>query len=68
MPPFTGKAVKLTVVPEQIVPEGEADILTFTGSIGLTVIVIALEVAGLPETHVEFDVITQVTISLFEGA
>jgi hypothetical protein len=43
--------------------------LTLTGLSGFTVIVIAFEVAGLPEGHEIFEVITQVTISpLFNAA
>ena len=37
--------------------------LTLAGSKGLTVIVRALDVAGLPDTHVTFEVITAVMIS-----
>jgi hypothetical protein len=35
---LTGAAVKVTDVPAQIGPKGLADILTLTGSVGLTVI------------------------------
>jgi hypothetical protein len=55
-------AVKVTEVPAQIAPEGEAAILTLTGSAVVTFIVIGLEVAGLPDTQVKEDVITTVTI------
>ena len=65
VPPLTGVAVKVTELPAQIAPGGEADILTLTGSTGFTVIVTGLEVAGFPETHVKEDVITTVTTSLF---
>jgi hypothetical protein len=41
--------------------EGEAEIDKLTGNIGLTVIVIALEVAGFPEVQVTFEVNTHVT-------
>ena len=61
---MAGAAVKVTELPAQIAPEGEADILTLAGSIGFTVIVIGLEVAGFPDTQVKEDVITTVTISL----
>jgi hypothetical protein len=64
VPPFTGVAVKVTELPVQIAPGGEADILTLAGSIGFTVIVIGLEVAGFPDTQVKEDVIITVTTSL----
>jgi hypothetical protein len=46
----------------------EADIETLTGRIGLTVIAMAFEVAGLPLTHVRLDVITTVITSPLAGA
>jgi hypothetical protein len=58
-----GIAVKATLVPEQI-EVADADMLTLAGRFGLTVIVMALEVAGLPETHVALEVITHVITSL----
>jgi hypothetical protein len=61
VPPFVGVAVKVTDVPAHIAPEGTAAILTLTGRIGLTVIVIPLEVTGLPDVHPSEDVITTVT-------
>ena len=64
VPPFVGVAVKLTLVPEQIVV-ADAVILTLAATLGLTTIVIALEVAGLPVTQLAFDVITQVTVFPF---
>jgi hypothetical protein len=64
VPPFTGVAVKVTELPVQIAPGGEADILTLAGSIGFTVIVIRLEVAGFPDIQIKDDVITTVTASL----
>ena len=65
-PPLTGVAVKVTRVP---VHTGFADgaIETLTASSGLTIMVTVLEVVGFPETHVAFDVMTQVTASLFRG-
>jgi hypothetical protein len=38
VPPFVGVAVKVTKVPAQIVLEGEAAIVTLTGTEGATVI------------------------------
>jgi hypothetical protein len=40
---------------------------TLTGRFGVTDIVIALDVAGLPEAQVVFEVSTQVTTLLFTG-
>jgi hypothetical protein len=60
---LAGVAVKVTLVPEQIVAPGFAEILTPAVTNGLTVIVIALEVAGLPETHTAFEFIIQVITS-----
>jgi hypothetical protein len=59
-----GVAVKVTDVPAQIAPEGTAAILTLAGNCGLTVIVIMLDVAGLPDTHVNVEVISTVIASL----
>ena len=50
-------AVKVTDVPAQTGLD-EAAIDTLTGRFGFTVIVIVLEVAGLPVVHVRFEVIT----------
>jgi hypothetical protein len=60
MPPLIGFAVKVTDVPSQIAPEGEAVILTLAGNKGFTVIVIILDVAGLPVAQVADEVITTV--------
>ena len=65
---MVGVAVKITDVPAQIAPDGDADILTLAGSIGFTVIVIWLEVAGFPDAQVKDDVITTVTASLLARA
>ena len=63
---MVGVAVKVTLVPEQIAPDGEAPILTLAGKFGFTVIVIPADVAGEPVKHgVALDVITTVTASLF---
>ena len=56
-------AEKMTGVPAQIVPDGEADMLTLAGNNGFTVIVIELDVAGLPVAQVAVDVITTVICS-----
>jgi hypothetical protein len=62
---LVGVAVNVTLVPEQIAPDGEAAMLTLAAKFGFTVIVTELEVAGEPVAHVAFDVITAVTTSLF---
>ena len=61
VPPFVGTAVKVTKVPAQT-GFCDAEIVTLTGCGELTVIVTALEVAGLPDGQETFDVNTQVTI------
>ena len=58
VPPLVGVAVKVTEVPEHIAPEGTAAILTLAGRLGLTTIVIVFDVAGLPVTQVNVEVIT----------
>ena len=59
--------MNVTEVPEHTVVADEA-IVTLTGRIGLTTIVIALEVAGLPVAQgAALDVRTQVIMSLFIG-
>ena len=60
---MVGVAVKVTDVPAQMVV-ALATMLTLIGSIGLTVIVTGLDVAGFPEVQVALEVITTVTISL----
>jgi hypothetical protein len=62
---LVGVAVNVTLVPEQTAPDGAAAILTLAGNAEFTVIVIALDVAGLPVGQVTFEVSTQVTTSLF---
>ena len=59
-------AENVTEVPAQTGFE-EALIATLTAFSGLTVIVIVLEVAGLPEGQPIFEVSTQETVLLFEG-
>ncbi len=61
---MVGVAVKVTFVPEQMVV-ADAEILTLAGRFGLTVIVRRFEVAGLPFMQLAFEVITQLTTSLF---
>ena len=65
MPPLVGVAVKVTLEPAQIAPEGLATILTLAGEFGLTIITIALLVAGEPVAQVLLLVIATVTESLF---
>ena len=57
---MVGTAVKMTDVPAQIAPDGEAEILTLAGNNGFTVMVIILDVAGLPVAQVAVDVIITV--------
>jgi hypothetical protein len=61
---LAGVAVKVTELPAQIDPGGDAVIPTLAGSPEFTVIVIGLEAAGFPDTQVKDDVITTVTTSL----
>ena len=58
-------AVNVTLVPEQIILPGLADILTLAVTFELTVITIAFDVAGLPVTQVALEVNTQVTLFAF---
>ena len=48
---MVGVAVKVTLVPEQIVVPGLALILTLTGKFGFTVMLREFEVAGFPVAH-----------------
>ena len=64
VPPFVGVAINVTFVPAHIVVEGLAAIETLAVTFALTLIVIALEVEGLPFTQVALLVITQVIASL----
>ena len=58
--------MKVTLVPEHIAPVGFAAILTLAGILGFTVMVIPVEVAGLPvKQGVAFDVIKHVITSEF---
>ena len=60
MPPLVGVAVKDTEPPAQIVL-AEADMETFTGKFGFTIITTELLVAGLPVLHVSLDVSSTLT-------
>jgi hypothetical protein len=60
-PPLVGVAVKVTLVPAQMVV-AEAAMLTEGVAFAVTVIVMALEVAGLPVAQPSLEVSTQVTI------
>ena len=57
---MVGVAVKATDVPAQIDPEGTAAILTLAGRLGFTVIVIPVDVTGLPVAQDRVEVITTV--------
>ncbi|MCX6136426.1 MAG: hypothetical protein NTV54_02900, partial [Ignavibacteriales bacterium] len=63
VPPLTGLAVKVTPAPAQIAPGVLALMLTLAGKIGLTVTVIAFEVAGEPVIQLALEVITQAITS-----
>ena len=63
---MVGVAVNVTKVPWQT-GLAEAAMDTETGKFVLTVMVIALDVAGLPVAQVAFEDSTQVIISLFAG-
>ena len=63
MPPFVGVAVKVTLVPVQIVLPGFAAILTDGVTVAVTTILIALDVADVGLAHANEDVIIQVTAS-----
>ena len=64
MPPFVGVAVKVTLVPAQIVV-ADAAIFTDGTTVVVTVMIIVLEVAVAGFAHASEDVITQLTASLF---
>ena len=59
-------AVKVTAVPAQT-GLASAVIETLTGKLALTVMVMVLEVAGLPVAQVALEVNIHVTTSLFAG-
>ena len=64
VPPLVGVAVNVTLLPAQMVVAGLAAILTLTGKLGFTDIVMVLDVPGLPVAQVALDVSTQVTASV----
>ena len=68
MPPFVGVAVKVTLVPAQIVLPGIAAMLTDGATEPVIAIVIPLEVAVVGLAQAKDDVITTVIISLFANA
>ena len=54
---MVGEAVKVTLVPAQIVLSASFEtMLTLTGKLGFTVVTIALLVAGLPVSQRAFEV------------
>ena len=60
VPPLMEFAEKVMGVPAQMAPDGDAEIFTLAGNKGFTVIVIILDVAGLPVAQVAVDIITMV--------
>ena len=66
VPPLTGVAVNVTVVPAQtVLAEGATE--TLTGNSGLTVIVMVFDVAGFPLVQVSPEVRTQLIALPFAG-
>ena len=66
MPPFVPVAVNVTNVPEHTgLAEATIDILT--AGLGMTIMVMADEIAGFPDTQDALDVNLQVITSLFAG-
>ena len=63
---MVGVAVNVTVVPGQT-GLAEAAIITLTGKLVFTTIVIVLEVAGLPVVQVKLEVRIQVMMSPLSG-
>lgn len=59
---MTGVAVKVTGVPSQMVPAGEAAMLMLTGCSGATSMTTVFDAAGLPVAQVALDVTTQETV------
>lgn len=67
LPPLTGVAVKITLVPAQIVVV-LAVMLTAGATVALTVMVIAFDVTAGCVIQVNEELITTVTTSLFANA
>ena len=67
-PPFVGVAVNVTFVPAQIELPGFAEMLTDGVTVGVTVIVMALDDVMLGNTQESDDNITQTTWSPFANA
>ena len=68
MPPFVGVAVNVTLAPVQIVLPGFAEMLTDGATVGVTFIVIPVDVAVAGLAQANDDVITTVIISPFANA
>ena len=68
VPPFTGVAVNVTLVPAQIVVPGLAATLTDGTNIDPTIIVIPVDVAVAGLTQASEEVITTVTTSPLANA
>ena len=68
MPPFVGVAVKVTLVPAQIVLPGLAAMLTDGTTEPVIAIVIALDVAVVGLAQASDEVMTTVTASPFANA
>ena len=66
LPPLTGVALNVTEVPAHT-GLAVAEMAMLTGISGFTVMVIVLEVAGLPEAQLKFEVRIHRTWSLFDG-
>ena len=64
---MVGVAVKVTLVPAQIVGE-DALVLTLTGKLEFTIIVVFPLVAGLPVAQIALEVNTTAIISPFANA
>ena len=64
---MVGDALNVTLVPEQMAPEGTAAMLTLAATFGFTVMMIELEVAGLPDAQDKLDIITHFIVSEFDS-
>lgn len=63
VPPFAGVAVNVTEVPSHIEMPGLAPMLTLAGTLGFTVMVMVLDVAGEPVAQVRLLVMLHVMLS-----